>query len=48
MGNTRLKLIKTQAKAKKQTKAELLLFKNYSFPLSMLSSKLLGDILKNV
>ena len=48
MSNTRLKLNKNQAKAKKYPQAELLLFKNYSFPLFMLSSKLLGDILNDV
>ena len=39
---------KKQAKAKQYPEAELLLFENYSFPSSMLSTKIMGDILKYV
>ena len=37
--NTRLKLVKNQAKAKQHPEAKLLLFENYSLSSSMLSSK---------
>ena len=39
ISNGRLKLAKNQANAKQQPEAELLLFRNYSYSLSTLSSK---------
>ena len=39
ISNSRLKLTKIQAKAKQDPAAEVLLFENYSFYLSTLSSK---------
>ena len=45
--NARLKLAKIQANTKQHPKAELLLFENYSHPLSTLSSKTIGHTLKN-
>ena len=46
--NATLQLAKNQAKAKQHPHAERLLFENYSLFSSTLSSKKIGDILKNV
>ena len=46
MGNTRLKLAKSQAKANQQPAAELSLIESCSISFFMLSSKLILDIQK--
>ena len=46
ISNTRLKLAKNQAKAKQHPEAEFLLFENYSFSSSTLSSKSNGRFSK--
>ena len=47
ISNARMKLAKNQANAKHQHEAELLLFESYSHSSSTLSSKIIGQILKN-
>ena len=48
ISNSRLKLVKNQAKAKQHPEAKLVLFENYSLFSSKLSYKIIGDILRNL
>ena len=47
ISNAGLKLPKNQADVKQHPEAELLLFENYSYSWSTLSSKIIGHILTN-
>ena len=48
ISNTRLKLVKKQAKAKQRPETDFLPFENYLLFSSLLSSKIIGNILKNL